>query len=110
MEKSLKSSFDWIVGFAGFLLPIAASAEFSFEGTGSYANADTTFTEQELYNGSISWFLAPVMVLFQSIRPDQQIQKFCRYGRQHPYPLKAEPFLLDPVRQKPIHTHSARAT
>ncbi len=43
-----------------FLTPSTAAAQFSFETTGSFVSSETTFTELDLYNGSISWFIAPV--------------------------------------------------
>ena len=42
------------------LAPTPVAAQFRFETTGSYADLDTTFTEEDRYSGSIRWFLLPV--------------------------------------------------
>lgn len=59
MEKLSAQSLAYL--FSGTILlsllaPAPATAQFRFETTGSYANVDPTFTEEDRYNGSISWF------------------------------------------------------
>ena len=63
MEKLSARSLAYI--FLGTILPsllapVPAIAQFRFETTGSYTNLDTTFTEDDQYSGSISWFIFPV--------------------------------------------------
>lgn len=63
MEKLSAHSLAYI--FLGtillsLLVSVPAIAQFHFETTGSYTSLDTTFTEDDQYNGSISWFIFPV--------------------------------------------------